>query len=281
MALVRDQFSGRQMARLMSFVMAVFILVPALAPLLGQGILWLGSWRTIFTTFFAVAAVSLAWVTLRQPETLPVDRRRPFSVRAIGQAVGEIVRIRTSLGYTLATGLVFAPFVAYLSSAQQIFQDAYQTGVMFSVYFGSWRWALASAGLSTAAWSSGMACDGSQRSERPPSRWFPWSRGSACSSSTGFHRSGSSWRNLLVVFLFIGLVFGNLNALAMEPLGHIAGVGAAVVTSLSTLISVPLGSLIGQSFDGTLHTQVGAFALFGSLTLGAMLWAEPPSSRGD
>lgn len=71
MALVRDQFSGRQMARLMSFVMAVFILVPALAPLLGQGILLLGSWRTIFTTFFAVAAVAFAWITLRQPETLP------------------------------------------------------------------------------------------------------------------------------------------------------------------------------------------------------------------
>ena len=112
MALVRDQFSGRQMARLMSFVMAVFILVPALAPLLGQGILWLGSWRTIFTTFFAVAAVSLAWVTLRQPETLPVDRRRPFSVRAIDQAVGEIVRIRTSLGYTWRRARVRA-FVAY------------------------------------------------------------------------------------------------------------------------------------------------------------------------
>jgi len=277
MALVRDQFSGRQMARLMSFVMAVFILVPALAPLLGQGILWLGSWRTIFTTFFAVAAVAFAWLTLRQPETLPIERRRPFSVRAIGQAVGEIVRIRTSLGYTLASGFVFAPFVAYLSSAQQIFQEAYQTGAMFPVYFGVLALGigfggmvngrlvlrygmrrLSKIGATTVALTSMVAWIGLFQFDGLPPLWL-------------------FMAYLSVVFLFIGLVFGNLNALAMEPLGHIAGVGAAVVTSLSTLISVPLGSLIGQTFDGTLYTQVGALALFGSLTLGAMLWADPPA----
>ena len=278
-ALIRDQYSGRQMARLMSFVMAVFILVPALAPLLGQGILWLGSWRTIFTTFFAVAAVAFAWLLLRQPETLPVERRRPFSVRAIGRAVGEVVRIRTSLGYTLATGLLFAPFVAYLSSSQQIFQEAYRTGAMFPVYFGVLALGvgiggmvngrlvlrygmrrLSKIGATTVALVSLVAWAGLFRFDGLPPLWL-------------------FLAYVLVVFLFIGLVFGNLNALAMEPLGHIAGVGAAVVASLSTMISAPLGSLIGQAFDGTIYTQVGAFALFGSLTLGAMLWAEPPSSR--
>ena len=83
-ALVRDQYEGRQMARLMSFAMAVFILVPTVAPALGQGILWLGGWRAIFATFLAIAAVAFAWFGLRQPETLPADRRRPLSVRAIG-----------------------------------------------------------------------------------------------------------------------------------------------------------------------------------------------------
>ena len=273
MALVRDQYQGRQMARLMSFAMAVFILVPTVAPALGQAILWLGGWRTIFTTFFAIAAIAFAWFTLRQPETLPAERRRSFSPRTIGRAVGEILQIRTALGYTLATGFVFAPFVAYLSSAQQIFQDAYGTGVLFPVYFGVLALAIGGASLmngrlvmkhgmrrlssfaavsitviSLVAWAGAFAFGG-----LPPLWLF--------------------MAYLLAVFLCIGLLFGNLNALAMEPLGHIAGVGAAVVASVSTFISVPLGALVGQSFDGTMYAQIAAFAVFGAATFAAMRWA--------
>ena len=277
-ALVRDQYEGRQMARLISFAMAVFILVPTVAPALGQTILWLGGWRTIFTTFFAIAVIAFAWFTLRQPETLSVEHRRSFSPRAIGRAVGEIVRIRTALGYTLATGFVFAPFVAYLSSAQQIFQDAYGTGTLFPVYFGVLALAIGGASLmngrlvmkhgmrrlsnfaavsitviSLAAWAGAFAFGG-----LPPLWLF--------------------MAYLLAVFLCIGLLFGNLNALAMEPLGHIAGVGAAVVASLSTFISVPLGALVGQSFDGTMYAQIGAFAVFGAATFAAMWWAAVGAS---
>ena len=146
-ALVRDQYEGRRMARLMSFAMAVFILVPTVAPALGQGILWLGGWRAIFTTFFATAAIAFAWFALRQPETLPAERRRPFSPGAIARAVVEVLGIRTALGYTIATGFVFAPFVAYLSSAQQIFQDAYGTGALFPLWFGVLALAIGGASL--------------------------------------------------------------------------------------------------------------------------------------
>ena len=97
-ALVRDQYTGRQMARLMSFVMAVFLLVPTVAPALGLGILWLGGWRAVFATFIAVTAITFAWFALRQPETLPAGRRRPFSLRAIGGAALEVLRIRAAAG---------------------------------------------------------------------------------------------------------------------------------------------------------------------------------------
>ena len=279
LALVRDQYKGRHMARLMSFVMAVFIVVPAVAPLLGQGLMWLGGWRTIFATFFAIAAVALAWFTLRQPETLPSERQQSFSLLAIGRAVTEILRNRTTLGYTLAAGFVFAPFVAYLSSAQQIFQEAYDTGALFPVYFGALALAIGFSAftngrlvmrhgmrrlskigarsvalISVLAWTITFACDGL------PPLWF-------------------FMAYLLAVFLCLGLVFGNLNALAMEPLGRVAGVGAAVVASLSTFISVPLGGLVGQSFNGTIHAQVGAFSCFAAVTLVAMWWAEGGGSR--
>ena len=135
MALVRDRYEGARMGRLMSMVLAVFILVPSVAPALGQVIIWLAGWRAIFTTFLVIAAIAFAWLAVRQPETLPPERRRAFSPSAIGRAVIEIVRIRAALGYTLATGFVFAPFVAYMSSAQQIFQQAYHTGALFPAYF--------------------------------------------------------------------------------------------------------------------------------------------------
>ena len=279
-ALVRDQYSGRDMARVMSFVMAVFILVPALAPALGQGILLVAGWRSIFWTFVAIAAVVLVWLALRQPETLPPERRAPLRIGRIAAAALEAVRIRPALGYTVATGLVFTPFVAYLSTAQQIFQDVYGVGERFPLYFGALALAIGSASLvnarlvmrfgmrrlctrfaavlallSVAFLGVTLALDGV-----PPLTWL--------------------MAYLLAAFFCVGMLFGNLNALAMEPLGHIAGVGAAVLGSLSTFVSVPLGALIGQAFDGTVRPLVAGLALFAAGALAAMLWAAAGTRAG-
>ena len=274
MALVRDQFEGPRLARVMSFAMAVFILVPTVAPALGQGILWLGGWRSIFTTFFAIAAIAFAWFALRQPETLPAARRRPFSPRAIGRAVLEILRIRAALGYTLATGFVFAPFIAYLSSAQQIFQEAYGAGALFPVYFGVLALAIGCASLVNGRL---VMRHGMRRLAKAAAMSITLISVVASGLALIFNGLPPFWlfmTYLLAVFLCTGLLFGNLNALAMEPLGHIAGVGAAVVASLSTFISVPLGAFVGHSFDGTMYAQIGAFAVFGAGTFAAVRWAE-------
>ena len=281
-ALVRDQYEGRQMARLMSFALAVFILVPTVAPALGQGIQWLGGWRAIFGTFFAAGAIALAWFALRQPETLSPAHRRPFSPRSIGRTVVEVLKIRAALGYTLATGCVFAPFVAYLSSAQQIFQEAYRTGALFPVYFGVLALAIGGASLANGRL---VVRHGMRRLSKAATVSIALISLVAWAGAFAFDGLPPLWvfmAYLLAVFLCIGLVFGNLNALAMEPLGHIAGVGAAVVASLSTFISVPLGALVGLSFDGTVYAQVGAFAVFGVGTYAAMRWAEGgESARSD
>ena len=272
-ALVRDQYEGRTMARIMSFAMAVFILVPAAAPALGLAVLRIAGWRAIFVAFFVIAAIAFAWLLVRQPETLPPARRRPLSPRALAGAVREILAIRAAVGYTVATGFAFSPFVAYLSSAPQMFEDGYGVGDLFVAWFAvlalvigavsivngrlvmrygmrrlSAVAAAAIALVSTAAWIGLVPWDG----------LFPF------------------WLFMayfLVVFAFIGLLFGNLNALAMEPLGHLAGVGSAVVACLATLIAVPLGGVVGQSFDGTLYAQVGSFAVFGAGMLAAIWWA--------
>ena len=273
-ALVRDQYEGREMARLMSFAIAVFVLVPTIAPALGQGIQWLAGWRAIFATFFAVAAIGFAWLALRQPETLPAARRRTLSPRTVWEAVLEILRIRTARGYIIATACTFAPFIAYLSSVQQIFQDAYRVGALFPVYFGALALAIGGASLMNARL---VLKYGMRRITKAAAVCITLISVVAGALALPFDGLPPLWlfmAYLLAVFFSFGHLFGNLNALAMEPLGHIAGVGAAVVASLPTLVAVPFGALVGLTFDGTMYVQISAFAIFGAGALAAMRWAE-------
>ncbi|MCY3753776.1 MAG: multidrug effflux MFS transporter [Alphaproteobacteria bacterium] len=272
MALVRDQYEGSRMARILSFTMAVFILVPAVAPALGQAVQWLGGWRAIFAAFLAVAGVAFAWFALRQPETLPPARRRPFSPRAIGGGVLEVLRIRASLGYTLATGFVFAAFVTYLSCAQQVFQEAYTTGALFPLYFALLALAIGAASLANGRL---VMKYGMQRLVRAATMTMALVSAAAWAAAFAFNGLPPFWlfiACLFAVFLCIGLLFGNLIALAMEPLGHIAGVGSAVVTSLSTFISIPFGAAVALSFDGTIYPLTAAFAVFGAAAWAAIRW---------
>ena len=280
-ALVRDQYEGRQMARLMSFAIAVFILVPTVAPALGQGIQWLAGWRAIFGTFFAVAAIGFAWLALRQPETLPAARRRPLSPRTVGAAVLEVMGNRTARGYILATACAFAPFIAYLSSVQQIFQESYRVGALFPVYFGALALAIGGASLMNARL---VLRYGMRRITRAAAVCIALVSVIAWAPAFAFDGLPPLWLfmpYLLVVFGCFGLIFGNLNALAMEPLGHIAGLGAAVVASVPTFIAVPFGALVGQSFDGTMYAQISAFAIFGAGAFAAMRWAERGSEQDE
>ena len=273
MALVRDQYEGRRMARIMSFAMAVFIIVPAIAPALGQGILWIADWRAIFVTFFAIAAVACAWLVIRQPETLPPLRRLRFSPHAIGRSAVTVLTNRAAMGYTLAVGCAFSPFVAYLSTAQQIFQDAYGVGALFPLYFGGLALAFGAAALVNGHL---VMRYGMLRLSSAAAIVVAFVSFVSWAGTFAFDGVLPLWlfvASLTLIFAAVALLFGNLNSLAMQPLGDVAGVGAALVASLATLVSVPFGALVAYSFDGTLYALLGSFALFGAGTFTALQWA--------
>lgn len=273
-ALVRDGYEGRAMARIMSIVMAIFILVPSIAPAIGQGVMLITDWRAIFGLLLTMAIIAFVWFAIRQPETLPTERRRKFSVGAIAGGIREAIGYRALAGYTLATGIMFGAFVGYLSSSQQIFQNAYDAGQWFVIYFGC-------ASLSIGAASAFNA----KVVVRLGMKYMTWRAllGLTFASclfvplvlaGNGLPPLWLFMTWLMVVFFFVGIVFGNFNALAMEPVGHMAGLGAAIVGSVSTFISLPIGWAVGGAFNGTVTPLVTGFAVSGALCLAVMRWVE-------
>ena len=274
LALVRDLYSGRAMARIMSMVMGIFIIVPVIAPSVGQGLLLIGDWRLIFVALLVEGVIGVAWFAWRQPETLPADRRTPFSLRRIFSAFGEACGNPVTLGYTVAAGLVFGAFVGYLASTQQVLGELYGLGAQFPLYFGANALAFGAASMLNARLvmklgmrrlaGAGLAATSALSLaffivtlllEGHPPLW----------SLMGY---------LLATFFCVGVLFGNFNALAMEPMGHIAGVAAAVVGSLATIISSVLGFMLGQAYDGTVKPMIAGFAVLTILAGLAMILAE-------
>lgn len=273
-ALVRDCYEGRVMARIMSIIMAIFIIVPVIAPSIGQGVSLAAGWRAIFVLLLSLGLVSFAWFAARQPETLPAAARRAFSLANLVSGIAEICRLRAALGYTLGFGLIKGAFLAYLISAQQIFQTSFDAGLLFPLYFAVSALAIGAAAAlnSTLVLSFGM-------------RFLSWRAIIGVTAiSAGFIpvvliSQGipplwlfMTWQ--LASFFCVGIVFGNFNALAMEPLGHMAGLGAAFVGSVSTFVSLPLGWAIGRSFDGGVLPLLVGFALLGLTSLIVMVWTE-------
>jgi DHA1 family bicyclomycin/chloramphenicol resistance-like MFS transporter len=274
LALVRDQYSGRAMARIMSLIMAVFILVPVLAPIIGQAILLVASWRAIFGILLALAAISLIWFAARQVETLPPARRVPLSLWRIGRSFREALIHRITMGYTIAAGLIFGAFVGYLTSAQQIFQEQYGLGRLFPFYFAVLALAIGGASLCNARLVMRYGMRRLSFGALIVSSFSAVAFFAAAYVAEGHPALWALMAYLLLSFFCMGILFGNFNALAMEPLGHIAGVAAAVIGAVTTFISLALGTWIGQSFDGTVLPLVGGVAGLGFAALFVMVWCE-------
>jgi len=272
MALVRDQFEGRQMARVMSFAMMVFILVPMVAPTIGQGILSFGSWRSIFGSFLFFALITILWFGLRIPETLAPENRAPFSVKRIVDSVREIFKIRVAIGYTLTAGLINGVFIGYLNSSQQIFQEQYALGSAFPLYFAMISLSLGLASFTNAhlVMRYGMT------------KLVHLSLGivfglaviflGISMALAGQPPLWSLMAYLMGSFFCTGILFGNMNSLVMQPLGHLAGIGAAVVGSITTLISMLLGTVIGRSYNGTILPLVIGMVVLTGISIFVVRW---------
>ncbi|MFT5259546.1 MAG: DHA1 family bicyclomycin/chloramphenicol resistance-like MFS transporter [Saprospiraceae bacterium] len=265
MAIVRDQYAGREMARILSLIMVIFLMVPAVAPALGQTMLYFFEWQAMFWMFVGLASVAWIWLIFRQPETLDLSKRNPVKFRFISARFIELCQHKTTMVYTIAAGLVFGAFIGFLNSAQQILQEHYALGNQFALYFATLAIALGIASYINAklVMRFGMRslCRFSLSALTIISFGFLLIISNSPPSLVAF------MAYLIISFLVIGLLFGNFNALALEPQGHIAGLAAAFVGSLSSLISLGLGYLVGFFYNDTIIPLVVSFAVLSLCSL--------------
>jgi DHA1 family bicyclomycin/chloramphenicol resistance-like MFS transporter len=272
MAIIRDKYSGRDMARIMSLVMVIFILVPCIAPTLGQTIIMFSSWRMIFVFYIVMIAAMTAYIFFRLEETLRPENRVKFSLRNLSHGFKVVFSNRHTVGYTVCMGLVFGSFMGYLNSSQQIFQVQFNTGKLFTLYFGCLAFLFGVSSLVNSYFVQRLGMR------------HICLRGTiatiiASSIFLGLNLTMEIhlWMFLIyaaVLFFVFGLMFGNLNSLAMEPMGEIAGLAASVIGFISTIISMTIGAVIGQMYDNTLVPISAGFLIAGVFSLLAMWWAE-------
>ncbi|WP_136649706.1 multidrug effflux MFS transporter [Paracoccus aeridis] len=252
-ALVRDMYEGREMARITSFIMMVFMIVPAMAPSIGLAFIHFMGWKGVFGGFLLFGATGIAWFTLRQVETLPRAARRPLQLGTLWAGAREVLSDREILLCTVVIALGFGQMFALLSSAQQLFADTYGTGEQFPLWFAVLALLAATGTFINArlVMRLGMRriARGAYGIQILISGLFLLTLATGILPQALRFPAFFLWA--VSLFMMAGLTFGNLNALAMQRKGHIAGMTASVVSAVSTLLAVMIAAPVGLAFDGT------------------------------
>lgn len=278
-AMIRDLFRGRDMARIMSFVMMVFTAVPAIAPLMGQGIIALADWQAIFLAYIAFSGLTMLWLGLRQPETLPPASRRSLKPADLIAATVELGRHPIVPVSTLLQALTLGALFATLSSIQPIFEVVHGRAESFPLWFAVIAVASMSGSLlnSRIVMTLGMrrVVRGTYVGQILVTLLTLGLLGPGLVTGDAAFAVQLIWS--IGLFAMMGLTMGNLNALAMEPVGHIAGLAASVISALATVGSVLLAIPVGLAFDGTATPLlVGVAGLIGvALILSLKALGEP------
>ncbi|WP_170782488.1 multidrug effflux MFS transporter [Ruegeria lacuscaerulensis] len=272
MAIIRDLYSGREMARIVSIAMMIFTLVPAIAPMMGAGVIALAGWRAVFVSFMLFSLITIVWMGLRLPESLTPENRRPLRLPLMLDAAREMFShptVRLSIMVqTLCLGMLFT----MLTMVQQVYDEIHNSAHSFPFWFGFVALMSGSASLlnATLVVRLGMR------------RLVTWGLGGQILFTSfvlllnSFDLSANlsfalfvSWQT--AVFFMAGMTMGNLNAIAMEPMGHIAGMAASVIGSVSTVLAALIAGPIGLLFDGSILPLGAGILTMSTLGFGLML----------
>lgn len=270
LSMIRDSYNGNYMAKIISIVVMFFILIPVIAPSLGQLIISFFNWQSVFYFNLIFGVIVMIWFWLRQPETLPKNKRIKFSLNLFVNGTKAFFKFKEAVAFTFVSGFITGSFMVYLSTSQQIFQEQYDMADMFPYIFASLA---ISVGLATFMNSKLVVKYGMLQLSYVATIAYAaisilyvilfWSGNNPpIEILIGF---------LALQFFAVGFLFGNLRALAMEPIGHIAGIGAAINGFLSTVLAVPIANYIGSFVQTSVLPLFIGFSIFGLLSVGVFI----------
>lgn len=272
-AIIRDMYSGDHMARIMSFVTVVFILVPVIAPAMGKFVLDYYNWHGIFYIQVLISLLVSLWFWRRQPETLSVNNKKKFSITGFTSEFKELFRFKRTIGYTVISGFITGSFMVYLSSSQQIFENQYQLKNEFPLIFAG----LAIA-IGAAVFSNGVLVIKYGMEKLITVALLSFFIVSAIYVGLFFNDANPAVGVLILFFglqfFSIGFLFGNVRAMAMEPVGHIAGTAAAVTGCISTIMAVPISIFIGRFITTTALPLFIGFSICSALALTLLFYLK-------
>ena len=273
-AMIRDSYEGDYMAKVMSFIVMIFILIPIIAPTLGQYLMLTYNWQTIFNVQLGLGILVLFWFWKRQPETLAVSKRIPFRTATLNSGFIEFFKHKQAVAFTLISGFITGSFMVYLSTTQHIFEIQYDLGEDFPLIFAS-----LAIGVGFATYLNGVYVV-----RIGMKRIALVSLAAYCLSALlyvvlFFNASNPPLWVLLtffvIQFIAVGFLFGNLRALAMQPIGHIAGVGAAINGFISTVMGVLIASGIGAYVTTTAWPLFLGFSVCGMISMVIFILNKP------
>lgn len=273
LSVVRDRFHGEEMSRAMSFIMAVFILVPILAPSLGALVVSLGSWRWVFGVCAVLVGVMALWA-IRLQESLDPAHRREISYRKVLEATRIVMTNRHTVGYTLALTALLGVFISYIASSEIIFAEVFGIVEGFPLVFGAMAAVMGSAMLANALVVRRF---GTRRMAHGILIFYVVAAGAFL--ALALVSSGRPPTLLFLIGLAImlaahSLLIPNFNSIAMDPMGEVAGMASAVIGTISTAGGAALGAVLDRLFDGTVRPLALGFSVLGLVALGLVTWAE-------
>ncbi|ASJ90368.1 Bcr/CflA subfamily drug resistance transporter [Porphyrobacter sp. CACIAM 03H1] len=271
-AIIRDRVGGDRMARMMSLIFVIFLMVPAVAPSIGEAILQVGNWRAIFGAGAVLGVVMGLWVFVRLPESLSEANRQPIRPRTIAANMGRALALPSTAGYVIGSALVFGALFGFINSSQQLITETFGAGDIFPMVF-----AICAGSMALASWSNSRIVERFGARRVSHSALFAFIAVSAAQVMFAFQPDESLWvfvPLMAINMALLGFIGSNFGAVAMNPFFAIAGAASSAHGFVRMTTAALLGGAIGYAYDGTARPLALALLASGLTCLVLVLWSE-------
>lgn len=271
-AIIRDRVGGDRMARMMSVIFVIFLMVPAVAPTIGKAILQFGSWRAIFAASAGLGVLMAAWVFVRLPESLTPENVQPILPRTIAANMGRALTLPSTFGYVIGSALVFGALFGFINSSQQLISETFGAGDIFTYVF-----AICAGSMALASWSNSRIVERFGARRVSHTALFAFIAVSAVQVMFAFQPDESLWQFVPLMAInmaLLGFIGSNFGAIAMNPFFAIAGAASSAHGFVRMTTAALLGGAIGYAFDGTARPLALALLASGLACLVLVLWSE-------